>query len=124
MKLMFDNNTIIVSPPKSYFSLTNYYATLADTAVTHHYLDEKAKLYCTEQHQTHGPNIQVANGDISSPISQSAVKVSNKLSKKAQHSYVFDNLVTGSLLSIEQLFDDDCIALFSKFYLKYSRTSK
>ena len=78
------NNTAIVSQPKSYFASTNYYAALADTTATHHYLDEKVKPYCTEQHPANGTNFQVSNGKIINQISQLIVEISNKLSSTAQ----------------------------------------
>ena len=44
--------------------------------------------------------------------------MSTKLSPKAQSAHVFNNLTTGSLISIVKLFDDDCIAIFAKFDVK------
>ena len=67
------NTKTIVSPPKLYFTSTNYYPALADTEATYHYLDEKAVPYCTEHHPTHGTNVQVTNGEIISPIPQSTI---------------------------------------------------
>ena len=41
--------------------------------------------------------------------------MSNKLSSKYQSAHVLNNITTGSLISIGQLFDDDCITIFTKF---------
>jgi hypothetical protein len=45
------------------------------------------------------------------------------LSKKAQIGHIFDDL-TGSLISIGQLCDDDCIALFSKYHVDIIKDGK
>jgi hypothetical protein len=41
--------------------------------------------------------------------------LSSKLSPGAQSAFVLDDLKTGSLISLSQLCDDDCIAIFSKY---------
>jgi hypothetical protein len=41
--------------------------------------------------------------------------LSNKLSTPAQTAFVLDDLKTGTLISIAQLCDDDCIVIFSKY---------
>ena len=105
----------IVSLPTC--DLTNYYAVLADTAATHNYLEEKGIEYCTNIQHAFGPNVKVANGNIISPNKQGILKISKELSNEAQHSFIFNDLKTGSLISIGQLCDDDCIALFSKYNL-------
>jgi hypothetical protein len=40
---------------------------------------------------------------------------SAKLSSPAQTAFVLDNLKTGTLISLAQLCDDDCIAIFTKY---------
>ena len=121
-KIKIVNSTSIVSPPTC--TSTNYYAALADTAATHNYLEEKATEHCTNIQQAFGPNVKVANGNIISPTKQGILKISKELSNEAQHSFIFDELKTGSLISIGQLCDDDCIALFSKYHLKILKTTK
>ena len=59
-------------------------------------------------------NVKEANSNILTPKQQGTTKLAPQLSKTAQHSFIFDDLVTGSLISIGQLCDDNCIALFSK----------
>ena len=41
--------------------------------------------------------------------------MSNKLYPKAQPIHVFKNITTGYLISMGQLYDDNCIAIFTKF---------
>jgi hypothetical protein len=44
--------------------------------------------------------------------------LSTKLSSTAQSAFVLDDLQTGTLISLPQLCDDDCIALFTKYDVK------
>ena len=46
------------------------------------------------------------------------MKMSNKLSSKAQSTHVENDINTGSLISMGQLLNDDCIAIFAKFDVK------
>ena len=41
--------------------------------------------------------------------------MSNKLFPKAQSANIFNDIITGYLISMGQLCDDDCIAIFTKF---------
>jgi hypothetical protein len=90
--------------------------TLPDTAATAHYLDASAEPHCTTVTPTSsGPLVTVANGDTIRPTKCATLHLSSQLSQKAQTAHVFDDLHSGSLLSIGQLCDDDCIALFTKY---------
>ena len=46
------------------------------------------------------------------------LSLSDKLSPAAQSAFVLDDLKTGTLISLSQLCDDDCIAIFSKYDVK------
>ena len=50
--------------------------------------------------------------------------MSNKISPKVQSAHVFNNLTTGSLVSVGKLYDDDCIAIFTKFDVKNLNITK
>ena len=43
------------------------------------------------------------------------LSLSENLTSKAQSAFVLDNLKTGSLISLAQLCDDDCIAIFTNY---------
>ena len=49
---------------------------------------------------------------------QSKLPHSKHLSDKAQNAFTLDDLKTGTLVSLAQLCDDDCIAIFSKYDVK------
>jgi hypothetical protein len=44
--------------------------------------------------------------------------LSKKLSSTAQSAFVLDDLKTGTLISLAQLCDDDCTAIFNKYDVK------
>ena len=50
--------------------------------------------------------------------SQGQLQLSPALTTTAQHAFVLDDLKTGTLISLSQLCDDDCIALFTRYGVK------
>ena len=103
---------------------TNVYSALADTAATHHYLQTEAIPHCVDILPASGPRVTVANGGTICPQHQATLLLLNTISKSAQHCYVFDDLKIGSLISLGQLCDDDCIAIFSKYTLNVVKNDK
>jgi hypothetical protein len=50
------------------------------------------------------------------PTTQKGIlSLSDRLSTPAQAAFVLDDLKTGTLISLAQLCDDDCIAIFTKY---------
>ena len=90
--------------------------TLPDTAATAHYLHPSDLPHCSHvAHTTSVPTVQVANGHIIKPAFSATLQLSIKLSHKAQSSHVFKDITTGSLISMGQLCDIDCVAIFTKY---------
>ena len=88
---------------------------LPDTAATAHYLHLSAFPHFSHvAHTTSGPTVQVANEHIIKPSFSATLKLSSKLSSKAQSAHIFKDITTGSLISMGQLCDDDCFAIFAK----------
>ena len=102
-----------------YTTTNNYYVALADTAATHNYLEDEATKFCDKLKLAYGPSVKIANGNIITPTHQGTLRLSENLSTESQHSYVIDGLKIGSLISIRQLYDDDCIAFFQNITSKY-----
>jgi hypothetical protein len=50
--------------------------------------------------------------------------LSPKLSSTAQSAFVLDDLQTGTLISLAQLCDDDCIAIFDKYEVKILKNDR
>ena len=61
--------------------------------------------------------MQVTNGDHIETTQQAILPLANELSTQAKTGHIFANLKSGSLISIGQLCDDDCVALFSKYHV-------
>lgn len=93
------------------------YTVLADTVVSHYYLDLAALPYCTKKRSAYSSAATVANGGGARPRVQVSVPLVPSLSYFAQYAYVFDDLKTGSLISVGQLCDNECIAIISRFKL-------
>ena len=85
---------------------------LVDTAASRHYLQDIAKQVCINIQVKLGPPVIVVNGNTITSHSEDKIPLSAKLTDKAQHTFLFDNLKTESLISLRQLYDDDCIAIF------------
>jgi hypothetical protein len=50
--------------------------------------------------------------------------LSDKLSLQAQSAFVLNDLKTGTLISLAQLCDDDCVAIFSKYDVKLLKNNE
>ena len=61
------------------------------------------------------PKVQVVNRNIIKPALGAPLQLLNKLSSKAQSAHIFNDITTGSFISMWQLFDDNFIAIFTKF---------
>ena len=89
---------------------------LPDTAATAHYLHLSSLPHCSNvAHTTFGPTVQVVNGHNIKPAFSAILKLSSKLSPKAQSAHVFKYIATGSLISMDQFCDNDCVAIFTKY---------
>ena len=59
--------------------------------------------------------MEVAYGRIISPTKKAVLPLSNKLTEKSRIAFSFEILKSGSLISIRQLCNDDCVSMFSKY---------
>ena len=72
-----------------------------------------------------GPSVRVANGENIETSKRAIVPLAKVLSDKAKIGHIFDDLQSGSpLISIGQLCDDDCVALFTKYDVKIYKDGK
>ncbi len=111
-----------LGPPKNNHPATSqaYSATgLLDSAATGHYGDQHAEQHCTDVILTDtGPSVQVANGQIIKPNKRVTFSLATDLSESAKVGHLFNELKSGTLISLGQLCDDDCVALFTKYDVK------
>ena len=115
-----NNNANILSlntPTVSHSPFTS--KALPDTVATSHYLHPSTLPHCSHvAHTTSGPTVQVANGNIIKLDFSSTLQILIKLSSRAQSADVFNDTKTGLLVSMALLYDDDCVAIFTKFDVK------
>ena len=64
---------------------------------------------------SNGPHVLSASGDVMSSALCGILPLSPHLSTTAQSAFVLDDLRTGTLVSLAQLCDDDCVAIFTRF---------
>ena len=112
-----------VPPPKN--SIQKSPIAIIDTGGTGHCLDPTAEPRCSEvQHTKSGPSVQVANGENIETTKRAIVPLATELSEEAKTGHIFNSLQSGSLISIGQLCDDDCVALFTKCKVKIIKDGK
>lgn len=70
------------------------------------------------------PTVVLPNKETLQPIAKGLLRLHPELSDKAQTATVLDKLRSASLISIGQLCDDDCAALFSKNKLQIYKNGK
>lgn len=61
------------------------------------------------------PTVRVATGQITQPKHAITLPLPSTLKPEAKKAFVLDQLPAGTLLSLGQLCDDDCIAVFTKY---------
>ena len=66
----------------------------------------------------------MADGRIMTPTKRASLPLSDAFSRNAKIAYSFANLQSGTLISIGQLCDDDCVAIFSKYNVKILKNNK
>ena len=62
--------------------------------------------------------MRITNGENIETSKRALIPLTKELSTKAKTGHIFDDLKSGSLISIGQLCDDDFIALFTKYDVK------
>jgi hypothetical protein len=96
--------------------VTNRLATQRDdvdaTTITE---ESVAEQQMQQQLHNSGPSVQVANGNTIQTTKSAVIPLASELSTQAKSGHIFNNLKSGSLISIRQLCHDDCVALFIKY---------
>ena len=83
---------------------------IADSGASSHYLTKADEKHCTHiKRTTFGPRVKLPDNSRITATHSMQLNLHPALSSKAQKAHSFDNLKSGSLLSIGQLCDDDCV---------------
>ena len=85
---------------------------IPDTGATNHYINNDTLHICSDIQPAHSPKVAVANGTAIAPNAKAILPLHHQLTPKAKTTFAFDDLKSGALISIGQLCDDDCIAIF------------
>ena len=90
----------------------------ADTGASKSYIRPKDKnILHNRINVTKGPSVQIPNGTNMKTIEKGILPLHGILSDRAKTGNIIEGLNNASLLSIGQLCDDNCIAIFDKRYL-------
>ena len=98
---------------------------LPETIATAHYLHTSALSHCSHVFHTKSfPVVQVSNNNIIKLAFSATLQILSKLSFRAQSTHVFNDITTGSLISMGQLCDDDCVSILTKFDVKILKNNQ
>jgi hypothetical protein len=108
-------DSLTLDPPNYKNQQANNTTGLLDSAATTHYGDQDAEQHCVNvSPTTTGPSVQVANGHIIEPNKRVTIPLAPELSTHAKIGHLFNDLQSGTLISLGQLCDDECVALSTK----------
>jgi hypothetical protein len=102
----------------------NWYAILDSDATGTFVTNSYAQHLTNPSTVDNGPTILSASGTAMPTTRQGQLSLSPHLSSAAQSAFVLDDLKTGTLISLAQLCDDDCIAIFTRYDVKLLKNNK
>ena len=109
-----------IIPPYS-----SWYKVVPDTGATSHCIINKhAKLSSNITKTNYGSTVSSANGTDMNTTHTGTVPLSPGISQQAQKGNILNGIVTESLISIRQLCNDNCIAIFTKHNVKILKDNK
>ena len=110
--------------PNNAFSTSNSVVLKADSGASGNFLKSKDKhILRHRQKITNGPIATLPDQSTISPEEHGHLPIDH-VSDKATSSLVYPKLSNSSLLSIGQMCDDDCIAIFTKKFLHILKDDK
>ena len=110
---MIDKYVFIIRPPKlKELETTNPYEALLDIVSSHIYVNEEAIPHFSNPIPVLGIDVKAPNGNIITLIPQATIHLAPQFSVKTQHVYIFNDLITGFLMSIGKICNNGYIAFF------------
>ena len=104
----------VVDPPLTPASIHPH--AILDSGTTGTFLTQKDAIHLQNSKTiSDGPTVLSASGTEMPSTTKGTLNLSQQLTPTAQSAFVLDNLKTGSLISLAQLCDDDCIAIFTNY---------
>ena len=115
---MLPSNVVPPKPNLANNAVDTNATDIVDTGSTGHYFVPDAAPHCHDiQHTSTGPSVQVANGHNIKTTQRATIPLAKELSEQAKTGHIFDHLKSCSLISIGQLCNNDCVALFTKYHV-------
>ena len=102
-------------PSLKSFASPNQYSILDSGATGTFVTSSDAQFLLENTYVSNGPSVLSANGADMSITVKGQLPLSKKLSSTAQSAFVLNDLKTGTLISLAQLCNDDCIAIFNRY---------
>ena len=85
----------------------------ADTGASKHFVKKKDSQFLSNLRELkNGPRAMLPNKATISATHKGFLQLGNKFSKEAGEAHIYPKLTNESLLSIGQLYDDKCVAIF------------
>ena len=97
---------------------------IPNAAATKHYITEDTLAICKEIRNTIGPYVTVADVRVITPTKRAILPLPKQLTRNARIAYSFSKLKSGTFISIDQLCDDNCTAIFTKYDVKVLKNNK
>jgi hypothetical protein len=112
-------SAVVPPPPISVIDVEESPSALLDSGATGTYVSSDDVPHLRQSiFISNGPSVLSASGTVMTSHQRGTLPLSPLLSDTAQSAFVLDDLRTGTLISLAQLCDDDCVAIFSKFDVK------
>ena len=97
----------------------------ADSGATRHYFTNRdAHILKNKTHLSNGPRVKLPNNESLQATIKGVLPLSSQLSTTAKEAHVFPHIKNALLISIGQLCDDHCIAIFDKKQLNVFKNNK
>ena len=117
--------SIAVTPPPTPTYISNDNDAVADTGASSHYLHPKYKHLCTNiQPANTNSRVLIANGYVKTSDNKAILPLTAELNPVEKKVNILDNLQKGTLISIGQLCNDDCVVLFRKYHATILKNGK
>ena len=111
---IFNNKKLTIIPPCSNTEV----CLKTDSGASKSYIRPVDQSILHQQKIDNGPKVQIPNGTNINTIKKGILPLHAPLSSAAKKASVLEGLSNATLLSIGQLWDENCIAVFDKHHLR------
>ena len=119
-KLMTDSHPDILDNNET----VHYCITKADTGATNRYWRKKDISILENVTEKRGPPVQLPNSEVIHSTARGVIPLSLELSNDAKETMILPKLTSSNLISLGQLYDDDCEILLNKNEMRVIKTTR